>query len=150
MRPLAVPKVVALCGPGKAGSYGLASLRHLASQGVRTCAYLPTFPMYPAMVDAELNLYKLCLKKQEHVLVHDAAKDLPVKSKTPAKPEPFLFATESHHVNHTPYLPSKLYCCLICNSALCFAKSFEFSKLFLRLGHKIRKILKKFVKQWIH
>jgi len=72
-----VPKVVALCGPGKAGSYGLASLRHLASQGVRTCAYLPTFPMYPAMVDAELNLYKLCLKKQEHVLVHDAAKDLP-------------------------------------------------------------------------
>ena len=88
MRHLAVPKVVALCGPGKAGSYGLASLRHLASQGVRTCAYLPTFPMYPAMVDAELNLYKLCLKKQEHVLVHDAAKDLPV-SLTPAKPEPF-------------------------------------------------------------
>ena len=94
MRPLAVPKVVALCGPGKAGSYGLASLRHLASQGVRTCAYLPTFPMYPAMVDAELNLYKLCLKKQEHVLVHDAAKDLPV-SLTPAKPEPFLIAIES-------------------------------------------------------
>ena len=100
MRHLAVPKVVALCGPGKAGSYGLASLRHLASQGVRTCAYLPTFPMYPAMVDAELNLYKLCLKKQEHVLVHDAAKDLPVSLKRRLNPSLFLFATESQHVNH--------------------------------------------------
>jgi len=71
-----VPKVVALCGPGKTGTYGLASLRHLASQGVRTVAYLPPFPMYPAGVDAELNLYKLCLKKNEHVLVHEAATDL--------------------------------------------------------------------------
>ena len=80
--PFSVPKVVALCGPGKAGSYGLASLRHLASQGVRTCAYLPPFPMYPAHVDAELNLYKLLLKgkDQDHVLVHDAAKDLPVNT----------------------------------------------------------------------
>ena len=71
-----VPRVVALCGPGKAGAYGLAALRHLVSQGVNTCAYVPPFPMYPPHIDSELNLYKLCVKKRDIVLVNDAS-DLP-------------------------------------------------------------------------
>ena len=68
--------VVALCGPGKSGAYGLAALRHLASQGVRTCAYLPSLPFYPPHIDAELALYKLCLKKNHNLLCLDV-KDLP-------------------------------------------------------------------------
>lgn len=71
-----VPRVVALCGPGRAGSYGLAALRHLASQGVNTSAYLPDLPLYPPHINSELLLYKLCLKKQIHSLVSDP-KELP-------------------------------------------------------------------------
>ena len=71
-----VPVVVALCGPGKSGSYGLATLRHLASQGVRTCAYLPSLPFYPQHIATELALYKLCLKKNYNTLCLDV-KDLP-------------------------------------------------------------------------
>ena len=73
---LQVPLVVALCGPGKPGAYGLAALRHLASQGVRTCAYLPSLPFYPPHIDAELSLYKLCLTKNNNTLCLDV-KDLP-------------------------------------------------------------------------
>ena len=74
-----VPIVVALCGPGKSGAYGLATLRHLASQGVRTCAYLPSLPFYPPHIDAELGLYKLCLRKNFNILCLDV-KDLPSSS----------------------------------------------------------------------
>jgi len=74
-----VPTVVALCGPGKSGAYGLAALRHLASQGVRTCAYLPSLPFYPPHIDSELALYKLCLKKNFNTLCLDV-KDLPSTS----------------------------------------------------------------------
>ena len=71
--------VVALCGPGKPGAYALAALGHLASQGVRTCAYLPSLPFYPPHIDAELSLYKLCLTKDTNTLCLDV-KDLPSAS----------------------------------------------------------------------
>ncbi|XP_059081044.1 enhancer of mRNA-decapping protein 3-like isoform X2 [Tigriopus californicus] len=54
-----VPLVVILVGPNRAGVFGLATARHLDSQGVRTAAYLPDVPHYPAHVAQELNLYKL-------------------------------------------------------------------------------------------
>ena len=54
-------------------------MRHLASQGVRTCAYLPSLPFYPPHIDSELALYKLCLKKNFNTLCLDV-KDLPSTS----------------------------------------------------------------------
>jgi len=89
-----VPRVVALCGPGRSGSYGLASLRHLASQGVHTTAYLPSFPMYPPHVDAELLLYKLCLKKRDNVLIYEA-NDLPAAA---AGCDVLLLALDDHEM----------------------------------------------------
>ena len=50
---------VVLCGPSRCGVYGLATARHLASQGVGTVVYLPDLPHFPAQLDEELKLYKL-------------------------------------------------------------------------------------------
>ena len=86
--------VVALCGPGKSGAYGLAALRHLASQGVRTCAYLPSLPFYPPEIDGELALYNLCVKKNFNSVCFDV-KDLPSTSV-----DIVLLALDDHEMLH--------------------------------------------------
>lgn len=48
-----------LCGPNRSGAFGLATARHLSSQGVRTHVYLPDLPHYPEPLAKELHLYKL-------------------------------------------------------------------------------------------
>jgi len=70
------PFVVALCGPGKTGEYGLAISRHLASQGVKTMAFFPQLELYQHNLANELALYKLCCKGSMSKLVQDV-KDLP-------------------------------------------------------------------------
>lgn len=72
------PLAVILSGPGKAGSYGIAIARHLATQGVRTVTYIPELSVYPATLANELNLYKLCCKggTKAHSLTHSVT-DLP-------------------------------------------------------------------------
>ena len=65
------PFVVALCGPGKTGEYGLAISRHLASQGVKTMAFFPQLELYQHNLANELALYKLCCKGSMSKLVQD-------------------------------------------------------------------------------
>jgi enhancer of mRNA-decapping protein 3 len=52
-----VPLVVVLCGPTRAGVLGMATARHLATQGVRTVVYLPDLPNH--LSNSEFSLYKL-------------------------------------------------------------------------------------------
>merc|ERR1711997_1296120 len=65
-----------------------------ASQGVRTCAYLPSLPFYPPEIDGELALYNLCVKKNFNSVCFDV-KDLPSTSV-----DIVLLALDDHEMLH--------------------------------------------------
>eukprot|EP00095_Tigriopus_kingsejongensis_P011104 snap_masked-scaffold268_size230776-processed-gene-1.22 protein:Tk11104 transcript:snap_masked-scaffold268_size230776-processed-gene-1.22-mRNA-1 annotation:"enhancer of mrna-decapping protein 3" len=54
-----VPLAIIMVGPNRSGVFGLATARHLTTQGVRTAAYLPDVPHYPSDITQELALYRM-------------------------------------------------------------------------------------------
>ena len=54
-----LPRAVVMIGPSRSGVFGLATARHLVTQGVSAVCLMPDLPHFPECMEKEFKLFKL-------------------------------------------------------------------------------------------